>query len=111
MDIEKLINQISTKFSSDDEYVIRLKFNLFPSDGGKPSWYEWKKIGYELVENFDDRNLSKVAFEVALKIWEQMYHNDEAENEDLEDIIDDIAFLDRDWAVSLRHEWKIEDRN
>ena len=110
MEAKLLIEKIKNKHSSHDEYEERLQFNLFPSDGGEPSWYEWKKIGYELVENFKNREFSKAAFLIAIAVWNDLYDNDEADKEDLVDIIDDITFLDTDWASQLKEEWDIEDK-
>jgi hypothetical protein len=104
MEAKQLIEEIKNKHSFHDEYEERLQPNLIPSDGAEPSWYEWKKIGYELVENFKDRDFSKAAFLIAIEVW----NDGDADKEDLVDIIDDITFLDTDWASQLKNEWDIE---
>ena len=98
--MEELKNQIVQKYSTHEDYADRFDGLVF-EDVEEMTFYEWKKIGYELIETFKDEKLSRLAFEKSLELAE--------DDEDYEDIVDDISFLDEDWANELKELYGIED--
>ena len=94
MDISQLLNSISEKYSNNENYgELEGELNAIQKHG--VSFYELKRIGYHLCEIFNDKTLSKNAFEKALELCE--------DDEDVKDVIDDITFLSLEWAEELRN--------
>lgn len=98
--MEELKNQIINKYSTHEDYADRLE-DVIREDVADIDFYEWKKLGYELIETFKDEKLSRLAFEKSLELAE--------EDEDYEDIVADISFLDENWANELKELYEIED--
>jgi len=102
MSVEDFIDKVKTKYSQHAKWE-ELGGDINAAITHGASAYELKRIGYHLCEVFDDKEMSKEAFELALELC--------SDNEDFSDVIDDISFLSIEWAEALKEKHGLNDED
>jgi hypothetical protein len=93
-----MLEEIQAKYKdheSYDEMQIDVENAL-----DRPDFYNCKRIGYFLIEIFNDKVLSRKIFDKALELCES--------DEDIKDVICDITFLSEDWADELQRKYEVD---
>jgi len=82
--VEKVCADIRAKYQNDGLFE-ELKSDLVCVERNGASFYELKRLGFQLSEYCDDKNLASRAFYHALRLAET--------HEDTQDVIDEISFM------------------
>jgi|TARA_B100000929_G_scaffold118385_1_gene93821 hypothetical protein len=106
MSVEDFIDKVKKNYSQHEKWE-ELEGDIKQAELFGASFYELKRIGYHLCEVFDDKEMSKKAFEMALELASGYG----SEEEDLSDVIDDISFLSIEWAEALKEKHGINDED
>ena len=100
--ILETILKVENKYLKHDKFGEYLKLDIEPIKEDI-NFYNLKRIGYHLVQIFDDKELSREIFEFAIETA--------PEEEDLIDVINDITFLDEEWAKELQETYEVDINN